>query len=153
MKIKLTILIIVLGFVIEANAQEVSLKHRSISECLTNCSIKSEVISATLTERKLALKLGLHLNCGVSTSKSNNISYTLQNDTLNVIIYALQRDTITTETDSSKTTVIVGRETACRCFFHIELEFENMVQPKTYLINGQTLEDNYQSRTIEEKRE
>jgi hypothetical protein len=125
-----------------------------VSECLTNCSIKSEVISSKLTNNVLNIKVGAHLNCSVNPS--SRITYILRGETLNIIIPETQvkRDTIVSKTDSTQTVTIseTKSSTSCRCFFHIDLTIKNCkTVPKTILINGLTLAENYNRRTIIEE--
>lgn len=121
----------------------------SISECLTNCSMQSEVVFSQLDGSFLNIKVGVHLNCSVNDK--SNVTYTLQGDTLNIIVSEVQinRDTIITKTDSTERIVISeSRSTAsCNCFFHVELTILDCSKvPTTVLINENTLAENFRSR-------
>jgi hypothetical protein len=121
----------------------------SISECLTNCSMQSEVIFSQLNGSFLNIKVGVNLNCSVNDK--SNITYTFHGDTLNIIVPEVQinRDTIITKTDSTETIVISeSRSTAsCNCFFHVELTILDCSKvPTTVLINNNTLAENFRSR-------
>lgn len=131
-----------------------TLSSYKVSECLTNCSIKTEVISSKLTKGTLNLKVGAHLNCSVKGD--SKITYTLRGDTLNIIVPEMQitRDSTITKTDSSQTIKITETKehTLCKCFFHIELVINNCKKtPNTILINGLSFLDNYSRRTIIEQ--
>jgi hypothetical protein len=122
-----------------------------ISGCLTNCSVKSELISSKLTKNIMNLKVGAHLNCtAISSSK---ISYTLRGDILNIIIQEIQakHDTIVSKTDTTQIVSISESSewTTCKCFYHIDIAVKNCKSvPRTILINGLTFEENYNRRTI-----
>lgn len=122
-----------------------------VSECLTNCNNESEVISSVVINNELHLKIGAHLNCSVNSS--SEIFYTSQGDTLNISIqeFQIKRDTIVSKTDSSQIVTISETQSSaeCKCFFHIDLVINTCKNvPKTILINGLTLAENYRRRTI-----
>ena len=122
-----------------------------ISECLTGCSIRGEVITSTLVDSSLNIKVGAHLNCSVG--QKSKITYALRGDTLNIIVpeFQVKRDTIISKTDSTQTIQISESKssTECNCFFHIKLTIGSCKSvPTTVLVNGNTLAQNYRRRTI-----
>ena len=128
----------------------------TISECLTDCRIVSEVISDTIINNNLNLTIGVHLNCSVNPY--SKLWYDLEGDTLNILIdeHEVHYDTLVTYNDSVKEVTIqeIRSMTSCRCFYKVSLFIENIeIEPGLILINGATLEDNYETRTIIELEE
>lgn len=146
------VLLIISCFIFNSSlsAQNLELSEKSVSKCLTNCSMLSEIISQKLTDNTLILKVGAHLNCSVNADSKFDCK--LSGDTLNILIQEIQikRDTVINQTDTSETVTIIESEesASCYCFFKVDMTLKNCKKaPKVILINGLSFAENYKSRT------
>lgn len=114
------------------NKDSIMFEKLNFSECMKHCNIRSRIINQSLVDNKCKMTIGAHLNCaGNFESKIN-----LRSDTIFLEIH------LKPEKDGS----IISA--TCNCFFQIGIGINGIKKmPKEILINGLTLDENFESES------